>query len=41
MEDCMVKEEISKDILINRLKKIEWQARGIQKRKKAVDILAS
>jgi DNA-binding FrmR family transcriptional regulator len=31
MEDCMVKEEISKDILINRLKKIEGQARGIQK----------
>lgn len=27
----MVSEEISKDILINRLKKIEGQARGIQK----------
>jgi len=27
----MAKEEISKDILINRLKKIEGQARGIQK----------
>ena len=27
----MAKEEISKDILINRLKKIEGQVRGIQK----------
>jgi CsoR family transcriptional regulator, copper-sensing transcriptional repressor len=31
MEDCMAKDEISKDILINRLKKIEGQTRGIQK----------
>jgi DNA-binding FrmR family transcriptional regulator len=31
MEDYMVKEEISNDILINRLKKIEGQTRGIQK----------
>jgi DNA-binding FrmR family transcriptional regulator len=31
MEDYMAKEEISKDILMNRLKKIEGQAHGIQK----------
>jgi len=30
-EDMMAKEVISKDVLINRLKRIEGQVRGLQK----------